>query len=63
MNAYGVLMGKPEGRRPLGRLDLCGRIIMDLRKIGWDSTECINLAQGRDKWRALVNMVMNLRAL
>jgi hypothetical protein len=36
---------------------------MDLRQIGWDSMDCIDLAQDRDKWRALVNTVMNLRVL
>jgi hypothetical protein len=36
-------------------------IIIDLRKIGWDCMECIDLASDRDQWRALVNTVMNLR--
>jgi hypothetical protein len=58
-NAYRILMGKPEGKRPLGRPR---RKWMDNRSyIGWDGMDWINLAQNRDQWRALVNMVMNLR--
>jgi hypothetical protein len=55
-------MGKPEAKRPLGR-PRCrweDGIKMDLRQIGWGSVEWIQLAQDRDWWRALVNMVMNL---
>jgi hypothetical protein len=62
-NTYRILVGKPEGKRPLGR-PICGwvdNIKMDLRKIGWDGMDCIELAQDRDQWRALVNTVMNLR--
>jgi hypothetical protein len=64
-NVYRVLMGKPEGKRSLGRP---GRrwedvIRMDLREIGWGSVDWIQLAQDRDRWRALVNRVMNLRVL
>jgi hypothetical protein len=56
-------VGKPEGKRRLGRpkrrwLD---NIEIDLREIGWDSVDWIDLAQGRDQWRALVSTVMNLR--
>jgi hypothetical protein len=56
-------VGKPEGKRPLERprhrwVDY---IKMDLREIGWDSMDWIDLAQDRDQWRALVNMVMNLQ--
>jgi hypothetical protein len=56
------LVGKPEGRRPLGRprRRWVDNIKMDLR-VGWDGTDWINLAQGRDQWRALVNTVMKLR--
>jgi hypothetical protein len=62
-NAYSILVGKPEGKRPLGRrrrrwLD---NIIMDLREIGWDDMDWIDLARNRDQWRALVNTVINLR--
>jgi hypothetical protein len=56
-------MGKPEGMRPLGRPGRrwVDNIKMDLREIGWDDMEWIDLAQDRDQWRALVNTVMNLR--
>jgi len=62
---YKVLMGKPEGKRPLGRPRHRWEdgIRMDLREIGWGSVEWIQLAQDRDQWHALVNMVMNLRVL
>jgi hypothetical protein len=58
-NAYRVLVGKPEGKRPLGRW--VDNIKMDLREIGWDGMDWIELAQDMDHWRALVNTVMNLR--
>ncbi|KAJ4439912.1 hypothetical protein ANN_08042 [Periplaneta americana] len=62
-NAYRVLVGRPEGTRPLGRP---GRrwehnIKMDLRKVGYDDREWINLAQDRDRWRAYVRAAMNLQ--
>jgi hypothetical protein len=62
-NAYRILVGKPEGRRPLGRprRRWVDNIKMDLREIGWDDVDWIDLAQDRDHWRALVNTVMNLR--
>jgi hypothetical protein len=62
-NAYRILVGKPEGRRPVGRPRLMwvGNIKMNLREIGWDGVDWIDLAQNRDQWRALVNTVMNLR--
>jgi hypothetical protein len=52
---------KPEGERSLRRLRRRWEdgIKMDLRKIGWESVEWIHLAQDRDRWRTLVNMVMN----
>jgi hypothetical protein len=61
-NAYRLLVGKPEGRRPLGRprhrwLD---NIRMDLVDVGWIDVDWIDLAQDRDRWRALVNLVFNL---
>jgi hypothetical protein len=60
-----ILMGTSEGMRPLGRpRHRCKDWIrMDLREIGWGSVEWIQLAQDRDRWRALVNTVMNLRVL
>jgi hypothetical protein len=61
-NAYRILMGKPEGRRPLERprRRWVDNIKMDLRELGWDGVDWIDLAQDRDQWRALVNTVMNL---
>jgi hypothetical protein len=61
--SYRALVGKPEGRRPLGRPRRRweGNIKMDLREIGWGGTDWIDLAEDRDRWRALVNTVMNLR--
>jgi hypothetical protein len=62
-NAYRILVGKSEGKRPLGRLRRRweDNIRMDLREIGWSSVDWIDLAQDRDQWRALVNTIMNLR--
>jgi hypothetical protein len=62
-NAYRILMGKPEGKRPLGRTRRrwVDNFKMDLRVIGWDGMVWIDLAQDRDQWKALVNTVINLR--
>jgi hypothetical protein len=62
-NAHKVLVGKPEGRRPLGRprRRWVDNIKIDLGEIGWDGMDWIKMAQDRDQWRALVNTVMNLR--
>jgi hypothetical protein len=61
-NAYRLLVGKPEGTRPLGRPKRrwVDNIKMVLLEIGWGRGDWIGLAQDRDKWRALVNAVMNL---
>jgi hypothetical protein len=58
-----ILVGNPEGKRPLGRprRRCLNNIKMDLREIGWDGVDWIDLAQNRDQWRALVNTVMNLQ--
>jgi hypothetical protein len=61
-NAHRILMGKPEGMRPLGR-PRCrweDNIKMDLREIRWGGMDWIDLDQDRHKWSALVNTVMNL---
>jgi hypothetical protein len=57
------LVGKPEGKKPLGRPRRRweDNITMYLRDIGWKTEDWIRVAQDRDKWRALVNTVMNLR--
>jgi hypothetical protein len=62
-NAYRLLVGKPEGKRPLGRprrrwLD---KIRMDLGEVGWGDVDWIGLAKNRNRWRALVNSVLILR--
>jgi hypothetical protein len=62
-NAFKILMGEPEGKRPLGRPRRLwvDNINIGLRKIGWDGMDSIDLAQDRDQWRALVNTAMKLR--
>jgi hypothetical protein len=58
-NSYNILVGKPEGKRPLGRPR--GRwedIRKDLREIRWEDVDWMHLTQGRDQWRTLVNTVM-----
>jgi hypothetical protein len=61
-NAYRILVGKPEGKRLLGipRCRWEGNIEMDLRVIGLGGMDWISLVQDRDRWRVLVNTVINL---
>jgi hypothetical protein len=61
--AYNILVGKLEGRRPLGRPRRRWKdnITMDLGETGFGDVDWINLAQDRDRWRALVKTVMSLR--
>ena len=60
---YGVLVGKPAGRRPLGRprRSWVDNIRMDLQEVGCGYMDWIGLAQDRDRWRTLVSAVMKLR--
>jgi hypothetical protein len=62
-NAYRILMGKPEGKTPLGRPRRRweDNIRINLIEIGWGGMDWIYLTQDRDQWRALVSTVMNLR--
>ena len=59
----GFWWGKPDGKGLLGRprLRLENNIKMDLQEVGWEGMDWIGLAKDRDRWRALVNVVMNLR--
>jgi hypothetical protein len=61
-NAYRLLVRKSDGKRPLGR-PRCrvDNIRMDLGEVGWDDVVWIGLAKDRNRWRALVNSVLNLR--
>jgi hypothetical protein len=58
-----LLVGKPEGKRPLGRprRRWVDNIKMELLEIGWGGVDWIGLAQDRDQWKAILNAVMNLR--
>jgi hypothetical protein len=62
-NPYRMLVGKPEGRRPLGRprRRWVVNVRMHLAEVGWDDVDWIGVANDRDRWRALVNSVLNLR--
>jgi hypothetical protein len=60
-NAYRILVGKPERKRPLGRPRHRWNCMMDLRGIGLGDMDCIDVPQDRDQWRALVNIIMNLQ--
>jgi len=63
VHVYGVLVGKPEGKRPLGRprRKWENNIKMELQEVGCAGVDWIELAQGRDRWRSLVNKVMNFQ--
>jgi hypothetical protein len=62
-NAYRLPVGKPEGKKPLGRprRRLVDNIRMDLGEVGWSDVDWISLAKDWNRWRALVNSVFNLR--
>jgi hypothetical protein len=62
-NVYSLLVGEPEGKRPLGRQrrSWMHNIKMDLREIGCGGMDWMDLAYNREKWRALVSAVMKLR--
>jgi hypothetical protein len=62
-NTYRILVGKPEGKTPLRRprRRWVDNIKMDRREVGWDGMDSIDLAQDRDRWRAHLNAVINLR--
>ena len=62
-DVHRVLVGKPEGKRPLGRPRLRweDNIKMNLQEVGWGCGDWMELAQDRDRWRALVGTVRNLR--
>jgi hypothetical protein len=62
MNAYRIMVGKQEGKRPSERPRRRweDNIKMDLREIGWSGMDWIDLSRIRDQWRALVKIVMNI---
>jgi hypothetical protein len=61
-NSYKILVQKPEGNRPLGRYKRRweDNIKVDLEAVGWQGVNCVHVAQDKDRWRDLSNMVMNL---
>jgi hypothetical protein len=62
-NAYRLLVGEAEGKRPLGRprRRWVDNIRIDLGEVGWGDVDCIGMAKDRNRWRALVNSVLNIR--
>jgi hypothetical protein len=64
-HAYRVLVGKPEGKRPLGRPRRMwvNNIKMDIEEIGWYGVDWIDMAQDREQWRVIVSTVMNVYIL
>jgi hypothetical protein len=62
-NAYRLLVGQPEGKRPLGRPKCTSvdNIRMDLGEVGWGDVDWIGLAKDKNRWRAVVNSVLNFR--
>jgi hypothetical protein len=62
-NAYRLLVGKPEGKRPLGRTRRrwVDNIKIDLGEVGWGDVDWIGMAKDRNRWRAVVNSVLKLR--
>jgi hypothetical protein len=62
MSSHRILVGKPDGKRLIGRprSTWADNIKMDLREIGWDGVDWIDVAQDKDQWRALLKTVMNL---
>jgi hypothetical protein len=60
-HVHRVLVGKPEGKRPLGRHRWEDNIKMDLQEVGGGCGDWMELAQDKDRWRALASMVKNLR--
>jgi hypothetical protein len=60
---YRLLVGKPEGKRPLGRprRRWMDNIRMDLGEVGWGDVDWISLVKDRKRWRALVNSILNFR--
>jgi hypothetical protein len=63
LSVYRVLVGKPKGKRPVGRprRKWEDNIKMDIQELGYGGTDWIDRGQDRDRWRALVNVVMNIR--
>jgi hypothetical protein len=64
-NACRLFVGKPEGKKPLGRprCRCVDNIRMELGEVGWGDVDWVGLAQDRNRWRALVNSVLNLQVL